>query len=61
MVRILGCWGGREALAQYDACRRILQYELGAHVSDALEQARRELGTRAGTAQLAAAETVTAR
>ncbi|HVV16435.1 MAG TPA: AAA family ATPase [Polyangia bacterium] len=45
VVRILGRLGrAREALAQYDACRRILQTELGARVSDALEQARRELG-----------------
>ena len=51
VVRILGRLGrAREALAQYDACRRILLTELGAQVSDALEQARRELGTRAGAA-----------
>ena len=44
VMRILGRLGrAREALAQYDACRRILETELGARTSSALEQARREL------------------
>jgi predicted ATPase/DNA-binding SARP family transcriptional activator len=44
VVRILGRLGRtREALAQYDTCRRILETELGARTSSALEQARREL------------------
>jgi predicted ATPase/DNA-binding SARP family transcriptional activator len=44
VIRILGRLGRtREALAQYDTCRRILETELGARASSALEQARRDL------------------
>jgi predicted ATPase/DNA-binding SARP family transcriptional activator len=44
VVRILGRLGRtREALAQYETCRRILETELGARTSSALEQARRDL------------------
>ena len=47
VVRILGRLGRvREALAQYETCRRILETELGARASQALEQARRELTAR---------------
>src|SRR5262245_3779073 len=47
VVRILGRLGRtREALAQYDTCRRILESELGARTSPALEEARRELTAR---------------
>ena len=46
VIRILGRLGRtREALAQYDSCRRILETELGAGVSSALERARRALST----------------
>jgi len=48
-IRILGRLGRtRDALAQYDACRRILENELGARGSPALELARRELTAPAG-------------
>ena len=44
VIRILGRLGRtREAIAQYDSCRRILETELGARPSSALERARREL------------------
>jgi DNA-binding SARP family transcriptional activator/tetratricopeptide (TPR) repeat protein len=45
LVRLLGRLGRvREAQAQYETCRRILETELGARTSQALEQARMELG-----------------
>jgi len=51
VVRILGRLGRvREAQAQVESCRRILETELGARASEALEQARREL-TAQPTAQ----------
>jgi DNA-binding SARP family transcriptional activator len=44
VVRLLGELGhGREALAQYDRCRRILRDEMGASPSALLEEARRSL------------------
>ena len=54
VVRILGRLGRtREALAQYDTCRRILETELGARASSALEQARRDLSGPATDAAIA--------
>jgi DNA-binding SARP family transcriptional activator len=51
VVRILGRLGRvREGLAQVETCRRILETELGARVSEALEQARRELTARPAAA-----------
>jgi DNA-binding SARP family transcriptional activator len=48
-IRILGRLGrAREALAQYETCRRILETELGARPSSALERARRELTAPGG-------------
>jgi DNA-binding SARP family transcriptional activator len=45
VIRILGRLGrGREALEQYETCRRILETELGAHPSGELERARVEIG-----------------
>jgi DNA-binding SARP family transcriptional activator len=45
VVRLLGRLGRvREAQAQYETCRRILESELGSKTSQALEQARMELG-----------------
>jgi DNA-binding SARP family transcriptional activator len=50
VVRLLGRLGRvREAQAQYETCRRILESELGSKTSQALEQARMELG-KAGAA-----------
>jgi DNA-binding SARP family transcriptional activator len=44
LVRLLGRLGRvREAQAQYETCRRILETELGARTSQALEQARMDL------------------
>ena len=58
-IRILGRLGRtREALAQYDTCRRILETELGAQASSALERARRELTAPAGAAEAPAREHV---
>jgi DNA-binding SARP family transcriptional activator/tetratricopeptide (TPR) repeat protein len=46
VVRLLGALGRpRDALRQYEACRRILRSELGLAPSEGLERARRELGT----------------
>jgi DNA-binding SARP family transcriptional activator len=48
VVRLLGRLGRvREAQAQYETCRRILESELGSKTSPALEQARRALGRAA--------------
>jgi DNA-binding SARP family transcriptional activator len=45
VIRLLGRLGrGREALEQYETCRRILETELGARPSGALERARVEIG-----------------
>src|SRR5262249_44527959 len=45
VIHLLGRLGrGREALEQYEACRRILETELGAHPSGELERARAEIG-----------------
>src|SRR5262249_10198450 len=45
VIRLLGRLGrGREALEQYETCRRILETELGAHPSGELERARVEIG-----------------
>src|SRR5262249_15245035 len=44
VIRLLGRLGrGREALEQYETCRRILETELGAHPSGELERARVEI------------------
>jgi len=54
VVRILGRLGRtREALAQYETCRRMVETELGSRISTALEQARRELGARGGAPETA--------
>ncbi|HVU51437.1 MAG TPA: BTAD domain-containing putative transcriptional regulator, partial [Polyangia bacterium] len=51
VVRLLGRLGRvREAQAQYETCRRILESELGSKTSPALEQARRELGKGSASA-----------
>jgi DNA-binding SARP family transcriptional activator len=56
VVRLLGRLGRvREAQAQYETCRRILETELGSKTSSALEQARRELGRPAPAASAAPA------
>ncbi|MFN7975875.1 MAG: AAA family ATPase [Acidobacteriota bacterium] len=48
VIDLLGRLGRRrEALAQYDACRRILEVELGVRPSPALEQVRRAAATAA--------------
>src|SRR5215813_2387584 len=45
VIHLLGRLGrGREALEQYEACRRILETELGAHPSGELERARAQIG-----------------
>jgi DNA-binding SARP family transcriptional activator len=50
VVRLLGLLGRvREAQAQYETCRRILESELGSKTSQALEQARMELGRTVAT------------
>jgi DNA-binding SARP family transcriptional activator len=56
VVRLLGRLGRpREGQAQVDTCRRILESELGARTSQALEQARMDLG-RGGAAAVPQAQ-----
>jgi DNA-binding SARP family transcriptional activator len=56
VVRLLGRLGRvREGQAQYETCRRILESELEAKTSQALEQARMELGKAAPSASAAPA------
>jgi DNA-binding SARP family transcriptional activator len=51
VVETLGRLGrGREALEQYDQCRRILEGEAGLSIGGSLERARRALSARAPTA-----------
>jgi DNA-binding SARP family transcriptional activator len=60
VVRLLGRLGRvREAQAQYETCRRILESELGSKTSPALEQARMELGKTVAAAPAAPAAPAT--
>ena len=57
VIRILGRLGRtRDALAQYDACQRILESELGVRGSPALERARRDLTAPNGPLETARAD-----